>query len=56
MLLITLSPFPMCRAFPGSQYYGDSATTWCLQRASRLPAGRLAAAREGRHQIASHVH
>jgi hypothetical protein len=27
MPLITLSPFAMCRAFPGTEYYGDSATT-----------------------------
>ncbi len=56
MLPITLSPFPMRPAFPASEYYGDSATTRRQQRASRLPTGRLAADREGRHRVASHVH
>ncbi|MFE7046161.1 hypothetical protein ACFU9X_44320, partial [Streptomyces atratus] len=44
-----------CRT-PASEYYGDSATIWLHQRASRLPAARLEAGREGRCQIASHVH
>lgn len=51
-----LPPFPMQPAFPTSEYYGGSATPRCQQRALRLPAGRLATGREGRHRVASHVH
>ena len=46
----------MWPAFPTSEYYGGSATPRCQQRALRLPADRLAAGREGRHRVASHVH
>jgi hypothetical protein len=49
----SLPPFPMYRAFPGSEYYGGSATPRRQQRTVRLPRTRRSG---GHHRDASHVH
>ena len=43
----------MCPALPGSDYYEDSAPSWCHQPTAGLPATRR---RGGQHQDGSHVH
>ena len=51
-----LSPFPMCTAFPRSQYYGDSAPSRSRQLTTSLTAGPLDADPDGRNRDGSHVH
>ncbi|MCY0924609.1 MULTISPECIES: hypothetical protein [unclassified Streptomyces] len=51
-----LSPFAMYAPLARPDYYEDSATTWRRQPTTDLPSAQLAAGREGRHLIASHVH
>ena len=46
----------MWPAFPASDYYGSSAPPHRHRPAMRLPAGQLAAAREGDQRDGSHVH
>lgn len=46
----------MSPALPASDYHEGSATTRHHQLTMSLPAARLAARREGRYPVASHVH
>ena len=50
-----LSPFPMCAAFPRSEYYGDSAPPRPRQLTTSLTAGLLDAGADGRDRDGSHV-
>jgi hypothetical protein len=50
---VWLSSFAMCPALPGSDYYEDSAPSWCQQPTAGLPATRR---RGGQRQDGSHVH
>jgi hypothetical protein len=52
-----LPPFPMCRALPGSEYYGGSAphAAFGRPRAYPCPAAWLAAD-QGADTHGSHVH
>jgi len=43
-----LVSFPVCRAFPGSEYYETSVPPHARRSATDLPATGLAARREGR--------
>src|SRR5579864_7166985 len=53
----TLPPFPMCRALPGSEYYGGSAPHPRLRQASRLsPPHPWRGRQRGTHAGGSHVH